>query len=481
MLKTKKLGTKKLVAAASSLALIGGLAVASPVSANGGDKQVSTASLDWKFSTQAFPGGHFDQFDFTGNVSQGSNAYQFTGGTGTVNQDSGEYNLQFTGDVRLSFWAKAYNINKEQYALTISNPTLVSNANGATLKADVSYDIPEGSNQGQPVPAQSDSQNDVTMVSLPDAPKANSQGVNLVDVQPELGPGWNEEPDVPSFNAEFIDFLPQVLKGNFTQTGNSGTGAPTSSNPKKVPAPVSAEAKLWDPKLELVGATGIPLNKSKTITVKGSGFDPSLRAEGLYVVFGPKAPQVQPPYPAGAESEQDNFYSAVPLLDMFGVVAPDSQGKFQTTIKVAGLYKDNKGRTIDSRKTALGVSVWAAHSNAVPAYRQWAQVGFAQGAVSYSKPGKVKSAKRAKTTKKATKLTWKAPTATKTEFRNNAATYYQVRATNKKGKKYGKWVKVSSRSYTFKKLSKKGSWKFQIRAVGKAGAGSVVTLKLNRR
>lgn len=501
MLKTTKFGAKRLIAAASSLALVGGLAVATPAVANGGgtEEAISNSTLNWRINDLTFSGRlatpyTVDTTNYSGDVSKvnsGEDKYwKFENGSGVRDIQTGAYQVNYTGT--LKFGAPA---NQGGYMIVLSNPSVVVSGGKGKITADVEYGLlltghaAKDNDRDRRAWSTKERLKVAELPSVPDGDQWTAAGVAAADVE-----GDYTSPNIPgsaSFAEDFTGFLANAatldapvgevlqfgqssLSGHFQQTNNGATQGGKTTNESKVLRPLTADLDVaYSPKLELIGATGIPLNKAKTVTVKGSGFDPALRTAGLYVAFGPNADKIN----KQDIGNVDAFYSAVPLFGAF----PNARGQFQTTLKVTGIYKSNQGKTYDGRKTPLGVSVWAAHTDSVASYRQFAQVSFAQGATAYSKPGKVKKLKR-KANKKRTKLkvSWAAPTATKVEFRDNKAVRYQVRVTNYKGKKYSKWKNRTSRSLNLN-TKRKGTYKFQVRAVSKAGAGSAVSFKYLKR
>lgn len=512
--------SKKFIAAASSLALAGSLAVAAPASANGGGniEQLENATFNWKVSDYAL-----DQLktqitapgNLTGDVTFDSGSgFTFTDGTGTRDKTTGDLAISYTGSFAVG------KTNAGCYKTTITNPTIITQGDTGYLKADVGFSVFPTSGPscapGSPTATSAGSQQNVKILDFDNVDATeNALTASTASDSPE-GAFSSSNRGNAGFDEDFTEFLDTSSpsqRAHFVLTGN-GTPKPNpnpdeydggienadykvakkayddyikafNTNTAKQAQPISAgfdvktDEPVFIPKVELVGATGIAVNKTKTITVKGTGFDPQVitdaGAPGLYVFFGPDFSTLS----GGLDNSENQKYLYSAANPYY--VMPNAEGEFTAKINVAGIYTAG-GKKFDARKTALGVSLFGAHGFEVtePGYETFTQVRFGAGAVSYSKPGKVKNAKRVKTSKKAARVAWKAPTATSVEFRNNKAVYYQVRSTNRKGKKFGKWKKVSSRSFTFKNL-KKGKYKFQIRAVSKAGAGSAVTLKYTKR
>lgn len=505
MFKVRGLGAAKLVAVASSIALVGGLAVAGPAAAlNGGGyvEELENATLTWQISPCAFDpaqvqacGSIQQDQSVTGNVTKESNGWVFSKGTGTRDTGSGNVTVDYTGTITLG------NTGRGTYKIKISNPSLTTAGDAGTLKADVQYLLPKLFNDASNGYVSSPVQR-VTVLELQNV-SANGNDIAADSATPAdpRGSYSSGSPASAGFDTDFTDFLATAatLKDSegvavpgatslapfFMMTSNGASGpSGVAGNNRKVASSLTAAVSVAPPKIELVGASGIPVNKSKVITVKGTGFNPQYLtdagAPGLYVFFGPDFATM----PGGYGNYENMNYvksMAAGADPTEGYISVDSQGKFTATIKVEGIFEAG-GKKFDARKDSLGITTFGAHGHSSSILQQFQQIRFTSGAVSYSKPGKVKRLKRGKTTKRTLKLSWQAPSATTVEFRNNKAIVYQVRATNSKGKRYGKWVKVSLRkhSYTFKNL-KKGKYKFQVRAISGSGAGAVTTYRYKKR
>lgn len=463
---------KKLIAAAASFALVGGLAVASPAVA-GGTQNLTNAKFTWKLNSCAFGnspscGSLNSQQSVDGNVVKGSEGWEFSNGTGIRNVAAGTEKIDFTGSFTIG------NSNRGNYSIKLANPSVSVDAdNSAEVTADVSYRLDSTWTEG----------GRKVVTNLTDVPSTSSWTVTPDEVQSAIRPDLTEK---PGFDQDFVQALSHNpdMRPWFQQSGSG-------SDSIKVAEPISVEfqegEEVWTPQVTITGANGLAVTaKDKEITVSGKYFNPAHKVEdevnGLYVAFGPDVQKI-------GSSTQDNAKYFLSVSTLFGNYPSDS-GEFSTTLNIRGLYKA-AGKSFDGRKQSLGVSVWAAHKDLVPAWRTFTKINFAKGVTAYTKPGKVRTLKRAKVTKSTASYKWGSSAATTADYKNNKAAYYLVRKTNNKanrsvrgGKRYSGWVKVSTkkRSATFKNVKKRGVYNFQFRAVNaKGAAGDVRTVTFKRR
>jgi len=349
----------KKIIAPTALALAGGVLVAPPATAD----QVGGATLTWKVSECAFDtalpacGSLTQTQSVSGSTTKEVDGWRFTGGTGTYDPANGAVDVSFSGGLTIG------NTSRGNYSITFANPRITVAGGTGELVADVSYRIAPAT-EPTTVP-------DVTVAELPQVPNATAWQVT---------PPWERG----QFAQELLDTLPDSLDGWFKATGSTG------ANPLKPAAPVSVDLGIWTPTVTMEGADGLPVDKQATITVKGSGFDPSKKGgavQGLYVVFGPDAATV------GYGMDAASVFGAAQFLP----VAPDAQGEFSTTLTITGRYTDSDGKAWDGTKQPLGVSTWAAHSHATTAWDTFTPITFAPADKAASRTTlrlKKKSAKR---------------------------------------------------------------------------------------
>lgn len=336
------------------LALTSSMLVTSPSTAD----SLSGATLSWRISDCAFDaalpscGSLTESQSVVGNVTKGSGAWEFTGGTGTFDPVTGATVVKYAGSVTIG------NTTRGGYSITFANPQVSVSGGAGVLLADIRYRPATG--------APEVAIDAVKIVDLPAVPSAPSWSVT----PPWEGVGTPATPapvDGKQFAQPLIDVLPASLKGWFWATGTTG------ANPYKAPGPVGLSltvAPTWTPFVTIEGGQGLPVNKAGTITVRGTGFDPSKQGgavQGLYVVFGPNAATV------GYGMSAASAFGAAQYLP----VAPDANGSFETTLTIKGSYADSDGRVWNGRSDQLGVSTWAAHSHATTAWDTFTPLSFA--------------------------------------------------------------------------------------------------------
>lgn len=360
---------KKQFLAAGAVAAVGLGMVVPATNAAAASMPITDATFTWQLSACAFSGAYVTTANqssdscgsiretqpITGSVTKEADGWRFTGGTGTYDPYTGATELAFTGSVQVG------NTNRGGYSIAFRDPEVNVAADGTgEVTATVAY---KTSAAGETTTV-----DDVTIVTLADVPDAASWSVT----PPWAGVGTPDATaplDGKQFAPELIAALPDSLKNWFRASSSAeATQTRTEYNSYKAPAPVSVDfaEPTITPTLTITGADGIPVNRSRQITIHGTGFDPRANAQGVYVVFGPNAAVA----PGGYTNT--GLYGDAQYLP----TAPDANGEFTTTLTVRGRYTDADGREWNGRADALGVSTWAAHSHATTAYDTFARVTF---------------------------------------------------------------------------------------------------------
>lgn len=445
--------------------------LAAPASA--AELAVNDATLTWKVNDCAFAGAFVttaspeldscksirEDQTLSGNVSKESDGWRFTGGSGTFDPQSGVTSVTFAGSLRLG------NTSQGNYYVELVNPAVVVDADGdGDLTAEVTYKAP---GPGGPVSA-----GRLLVADLPAVPDAFNWTVT---------PPWESvgtpDPTAPldgkQFADAFVAALPSSMRNWFrASTSAQATDTRLEYNSLKRIADVSLvipDTRTWTPTVQVVGADGIRVGETRTVTVIGRGFDPAKQGgsvAGIYVVFGPN-----PAATANGYTDQGMFGAAQYLP-----AGPDANGEFQTTLTISGTYTDSNQRTWSAANEQLGVSTWAAHRRATTAWDSFAAVTFAPAATepTVEAPRKVSKPKVKKVRGNKVTVTWGAP------GNPDAVSGYQVRVSKRNSKAYRSWKVVNTSKAVLKGVGKSGTYRIQIRAVGPNGVSAPIVLKFRR-
>lgn len=435
------------------------------------------ASLTWKVHECAFTGAFVtlantasdscfsirEDQTVSGNVQKTSDGWQFSNGTGTYDSRTGKTDLAFDGSLRMG------NVNRGNYYIELADPTVSIDTEGSgTLSATLLVKSP-----GQAV----DNRGRVNVVDLANVP----DGTDWTVTPPWTGVGTPDDSaplEGKQFAASFVDSLDPNMRNWFQASSSAAaTSSRAEYNSHKTPAPlrVSFAEKVWTPSLTVSNTAGLTAGETRTVTVRGSGFDPSKQGNGvagMYVVFGPKPLDLPNGY------DDPNVFGAAQYLPG----GPDSNGEFETTLTITGKYTDGNKVAWSPTTTRMGVSTWAAHTRATTAWDAFNEITFiatgAQGPGTTSKPSKVRKVRVAKLKKNRVIIKW-----TQSIGRvNGVAGGYQVRI-SKPGKPttFGKWKAAKKSTVTFSGLKRSGQYRVQVRAVNDLGVSKQVTLRFVKR
>lgn len=456
---------------------VGGALLAPFAPAVAASNTVSNATLTWKVHECAFVGAFVttansatdscksirEDQTIGGNVSKGVDGWTFTAGVGTRDPATGAASVNFIGSVRLG------NVSQGSYYIELANPTVTVDATGdGELSAEVGYKAPGATD---PVNA-----GRLLIADLPTVPDQAAWSVT----PPWAGVGTPDASaplDGKQFAAPFVDALPTSMRNWFRASASAeATGTRGEYNTHKTIAPVTvdfgAADPVWAPSLQLLNADGIVAGQTRTITVKGAGFNPALQGgavSGIYVVFGPN-----PAVIANGWTDP-NVFGAAQYLP----AGPAGDGTFTTTLTVTGPYVDGNGKTWDPATTSFGVSTWAAHSRATTAWDSFAPVNIAAAAVAPATtptaPRKVRTPKVVKIRGNKVTIKWGKPTS------GSAPIGYKIRISKRNSKGFKKWVNVTNTKAVLAGVRKSGTYRVQIKAVGQAGASPAIGLVIRRR
>lgn len=233
-----------------------------------------------------------------------------------------------------------------------------------------------------------------------------------------------------------------------------------------VPAQAGPAPRVWTPAVTVIGADAIAAGETRSITVRGTGFDPSKQGgqvAGIYIVFGPNPAAI-----AGGYLDP-NIFGAASYLP----AGPNSSGEFQVVLSITGTYVDGNGKAWDPASTAMGISTWDAHRHSIASWDSFTPIAFTSP---LQAPEQIQGAKVAKVKASKAVITWRQPGAA-----TRAASSYQVRVSKANSKKYRGWVTVANTKAKVSGVGTAGKYRVQIQAVNAAGSSPVTTLTFRKR
>jgi hypothetical protein len=413
-------------------ALVAGAALGAAPAAAAAPSEASDATLTWGISGYAQVGvfGPWSITDLggdaallTGSVSGGSqdaylvdpvpatsfptakagktaNAVRFSGGEGTVDTATGAGTFRWAGSYTVSAYPASFNAPPE----TFRDPILTVAADGS---GSLSFELATGVGadmDGATVPAAELGRLTVLTFSA-GAAQATAGGVRLSpdyrgvvlgaetgsQVQCTAGEGatgwWG------SWAPQFVAAVPASLRPHYYSTGCGG------AQDTKPPLPVDLSyqvAQAPQTAQVTVSSTRVSAHGTTTLTVTGTGFDPSLatgtrppfagQASGLYVAFGRYADVWRPSAgapssarvnPSGANGTAVGVKWAVPAAS-FAASSPvqdpsaasytvlGADGSFTTQIQVNSAWLAQASGTYGIYTYAAGGATVAAYETATP-------------------------------------------------------------------------------------------------------------------
>lgn len=163
---------------------------------------------------------------------------------------------------------------------------------------------------------------------------------------------------------------PSTAPGSTTTTEAPTTTAPTTTAPTTTAAPAA-------PALVVSSTSGLAATGS-TVTVTGTGFDPSLVSgslAGLYVAFGTGAASVPTTFNGSGKFVRPTG----PAIETATGAKINADGTFSATVAAPALFAKS-GATVNCYIVACNVYVWSAHAGA---YAPWT---FAPSSVTFAPP-----------------------------------------------------------------------------------------------
>ncbi len=439
---------------------------------------ITGASFNWKVNECAFAGAFVtaaneasdscfsirEDQTTSGNVAKTDGGWVFSDGTGTYDPSTGATELDFTGSLRFG------NINRGNYYVELADPTVSVDSDGTgALSATV---LVKG-----PGPGTVEDRGTVDVVDLVDVPDATQWSVT----PPWAGVGTPDESaplEGKQFASEFVDTIDSSMRNWFRASSSAeATEDRGEYNSYKSPAPLSVSfaETVWTPALSVTGAANLAPNETRTVTVRGSGFDPTKQGNGvagLYVVFGPNPADLANGY------NDPGVFGAAQYLPS----GPDVNGEFETTLEITGNYTDGNDVAWSPATTPMGVSVWAAHTRLTTAWDSFSPIAFTDPGddkvtdpAPVSKPTKARNVRVAKIKKKKVVVKWK-------KSKNGTATGYQVRISKPgKPKKFKSWKSSSNTKTTLSGTNRSGKYRVQVKAVNDTGSAKKVTIRFTKR
>ncbi|BCJ62255.1 HtaA domain-containing protein [Micromonospora endophytica] len=312
--------TAAVLGAAASLAAVAP-ATAAPTDVTGG-------SLSWgfksSFRTYVSNGDGNPPIAVTGGATRNSDGtFTFPATGGSYDSATGATTVNYGGTVVFSYPGHFFTI-------TLANPTVVVDAVGGSLLADV--DLATSGGGFEPVQvAQATIATLGTGTSTPTSSGETVSWNNLTTTLTEAG---------ASAFAGFFTAGTVLDPASFTLTTGAGGGPAT-------PAVTVNPSAALDP-------------EGATVTVSGTGFDPDANGGvGFYVAFGPKGENYwtnSRPYKPVKWVHRNASSSAAQVQ-----LATD--GTFSTTLDLVPSYTDGNGDTVDCTAVQCYVLTFAAHAS----------------------------------------------------------------------------------------------------------------------
>lgn len=402
---------RRLVAAATATALgTGALVAVAAAPASAAERTVADARLTWGLSGYAQKGifGAWTFKDLTGDVAQlvGSvsggtqdeylvdpvpvtsfpadkagqtpNAVQFSDGTGTADPATGAAHLSWSGSYTVNAYPAQFNAPNEVYA----DPQLEVGADGS---GELTFEFALGAGvdiSGNPTPAQDFGRLTVLTFS---AGSVDVQADGTIRLSPDYQ-GVTVDAAVASqttscttdggatgwwgaWSPELVAAVPASVRPHFYSSGCGGM------QDNKPALPVDVDVTFPGPGTVVVSDTTLASDGTTTVTVEGTGFDPTLatatrppfagQQAGAYIAFGRYVEQWRPSQgapssvrtnPSGANGTGVSVIWAVPAASFAAsspVQDPDAaaytelrpDGSFTATVQVDPAWlADKAGR-----------------------------------------------------------------------------------------------------------------------------------------